>query len=81
MEAKLFGPYSSLEPILKNKANGLRDTYADMIPDHQNTNRSVGNVTLPGAINLDAEVAIQTKPTKEGATIKLKNDNTAGFDS
>lgn len=72
MDAKLFGPYSSLEPISKSRASGLRDAYVDMIPDHQNTNRSVGNVTLAGAINLDAEVAIQTEPAKEGETIKLK---------
>jgi hypothetical protein len=54
MDVKLFGPYSSLEPISKTKANGARDAYVDMIPDHQNTNRSVGNVTLAGAVNLDA---------------------------
>ena len=71
LDAKLFGPYSSLEPISKNKANGVRDPYVDMIPDHQNTNRSVGNVTLVGAINLDAEVGMQVEPAQEGKTIKL----------
>jgi hypothetical protein len=70
MDAKLFGPYSSLEPISQNKAKGQRDAYIDMIPDHQNTNRSVGNVTLAGAINLDAEVAVLTEPVQEGKIIK-----------
>jgi hypothetical protein len=74
MDAKLFGPYATLEPISKNKAtNGVRDPYVDMIPDHQNTNRSVGNVTLTGAINLDTEVGIQIEPAQEGKTIKLKS--------
>ena len=72
MDVKLFGPYSSLEPISKTKANGARDAYVDMIPDHQNTNRSVGNVTLTGAVNLDAEVGMQVEPAQEGKTIKLK---------
>lgn len=72
MDAKLFGPYASLEVISQNRTQGHRDAYIDMIPDHQNTNRSVGNVTLAGAINLDAEVAIYTEPLQEGKTLKPK---------
>jgi hypothetical protein len=72
MDVKLFGPSSSLGPISQNKANGHRDAYIDIIPNHQDTNRSVGNVTLAGAINLDAEVAILTEPLQEGKTISPK---------
>jgi hypothetical protein len=72
MDAKLFGPFASLEVISQNRTQGHRDAYIDMIPDHQNTNRSVGNVTLAGAINLDAEVAIYTEPLQEGKTLKPK---------
>jgi hypothetical protein len=43
-----------------------KDEYNSMIVKHQNTNRLVGNVTLPGAITLDAEVSMFFEPYKEG---------------
>jgi hypothetical protein len=43
-----------------------KDVYNGMIVKHQNTNRSVGNVTLSGAITLDAEVLMFFEPYQEG---------------
>lgn len=43
-----------------------KDEYNGLIVKHQNTNRSVGSVTLPGAITLVAEVCMFFEPCKEG---------------
>ena len=43
--------------------------YTSLIIKHQNTNRSVGNVTLPGALNIDAETAIYFEELNEAGEV------------
>jgi hypothetical protein len=63
--AHYFGGQSIIFRISEMVKDG-KDEYNSMIVKHQNTNRSVGNVTLPGAITLDAEVSMFFEPYQEG---------------
>ena len=54
---RLFGNQAIIVNISELTWDG-KDMYTSLIIKHQNTNRSVGNVTLPGALNIDAETAI-----------------------
>jgi hypothetical protein len=53
-----------------------KDEYNGLIVKHQNTNRSVGSVTLPGAITLIAEVCMFFEPCKEG---KVRDSKTVSL--
>eukprot|EP00956_Cyclotella_meneghiniana_P005297 scaffold6643_cov38-Cyclotella_meneghiniana.AAC.1 len=54
---RLFGTQAIIVNI-SELTRGGKDMYTSLIIKHQNTNRSVGNVTLPGALNIDAEMPI-----------------------
>jgi hypothetical protein len=51
---------------------GGKDEYNRLILKHQNTNRSVGSVTLPGAVNLEVEVAMYFEAEEEGKAKPFK---------
>lgn len=51
---------------------GGKDLYNGLILKHQNTNRCVGSVTLPGAVNLDAKVAMYFEAEEEGQSRPFK---------
>eukprot|EP00956_Cyclotella_meneghiniana_P022760 scaffold43409_cov41-Cyclotella_meneghiniana.AAC.9 len=54
---RLFGTQAIIVNI-SELTRGGKDMHTSLIIKHQNTNRSVGNVTLPGALNIDAEMPI-----------------------
>jgi hypothetical protein len=60
-----FGGHAIIVRISDMVKDGKED-YNELILKHQNTNRSVGNVTLPGAITLDAEVTMFFEPYEQG---------------
>jgi hypothetical protein len=51
---------------------GGKDEYNSLILKHQNTNRSVGSVTLPGAVNLEASVAMYFEAEEDGKSRPFK---------
>jgi hypothetical protein len=62
----LFGTCSVLEVPPDIQDNAGKAEFRKLIPGHQNTNRSVGNLTIPGIIDLDAVVDMYFEPPKEG---------------
>lgn len=54
---RLFGQQAIIVNISEVTKSG-KDQYNSLILKHQNTNRSVGSVTLPGAISIDEEMTI-----------------------
>jgi hypothetical protein len=62
----LFGSCSVLEVPPEAQDNAGKAECRKLVPRHQNTNRSVGNVTIPGIVDLDAVVDMYFEPPKEG---------------
>eukprot|EP00956_Cyclotella_meneghiniana_P008014 scaffold10676_cov49-Cyclotella_meneghiniana.AAC.5 len=65
---RLFGNQAIIVNISEITRGG-KDMYTSLIIKHQNTNRSVGNVTLPGALNIDAETAIYFEELNEAGEV------------
>jgi hypothetical protein len=63
--AYYFGSQALLFSI-SNKLKEGKEEYSKLIVKHQNVNRSVGSVTLPGAIDIDEEVTMFFEPENEG---------------
>jgi hypothetical protein len=62
----LFGTCSVLEVPPEVQDNAGKAEFRKLVPGHQNTNRSVGNVSVPGIMDLDAVVDMYFEPPKEG---------------
>lgn len=75
--ARLFGNQASIEHLAERGDTGRKDELLKILPDHQNTNRSVGNITLTGAIDIDVEVSIFTEQdtgkTRYPKTLSLRD--------
>jgi hypothetical protein len=69
--AYYFGPQALLFSI-SNKLKEGKEEYNKLIVKHQNINRSVGSVTLPGAIDIDEEIAMFFEPEQEGKVQNFK---------
>lgn len=67
----MFGTQAILVRI-SDITKGGKDEYNGLIYTHQNINRSVGNVTMPGAIDMDAEVSMSFDPTVDGKERTIK---------
>lgn len=65
-----FGSEALLFSISEKLRLDGKDEYNKLIVKHQNINRSVGGVTLPGAIDIDEEVTMFFEPEQEG---KVRN--------
>lgn len=61
-----FGSEALLFSISEKLKGDGKDEYNKLIVKHQNINRSVGSVTLPGAIDIDEEVTMFFEPAQEG---------------
>jgi hypothetical protein len=61
-----FGSEALLFSISEKLKGDGKDEYNKLIVKHQNINRSVGSVTLPGAIDIDEEVTMFFEPEQEG---------------
>jgi hypothetical protein len=61
-----FGSEALLFSISEKLRLDGKDEYNKLIVKHQNINRSVGGVTLPGAIDIDEEVTIFSSQSKRG---------------
>lgn len=69
--AYYFGSQALLFSI-SNKLKEGKEEYNKLIVKHQNINRSVGSVTLPGAIDIDEEVTMFFEPEQEGKVRSFK---------
>ena len=67
----LFGSQAIIFSINEMTKDG-KEQYNDLILKHQNTNRSVGSVTLPGAVSIDKEVAMYFEAEQEGKSRPFK---------
>jgi hypothetical protein len=71
--ARLFGNQAILEEVINDPNDmGGKNAFRELIPKHQNTNRSVGNAVLSGFVNIDYPVAICFQNHKEGETRKFR---------
>jgi hypothetical protein len=68
---RLFGTQAILVRISEITKGG-KDEYNGLIYTHQNINRSVGNVTMPGAIDMDAKASLSFDPGADGNKRTLK---------
>ena len=68
---RLFGSQAILVRISEITRGG-KDEYNNLIYTHQRINRSVGSVTMPGAIDMDAEVTMTFEPGANGNVRTLK---------
>ena len=68
---RLFGSQAILVRISEITKGG-KDEYNNLIYTHQRINRSVGSVTMPGAIDMDAEVSMTFEPGANGKPRALK---------
>jgi hypothetical protein len=66
-----FGNHALLFSISDKLKEG-KEEYNKLIVKHQNINRSVGSVTLPGAISIDEEVTMFFEPEQEGKVRQFK---------
>jgi hypothetical protein len=70
---RLFGDQAILEEVINDPNDiGGKNAFRELIPKHQNTNRSVGNAVLSGFVNIDFPVAICFQNHKEGETRKFR---------
>lgn len=69
--ARLFGKQAILFNI-NRMTKGGKDQYTNLIMNHQNTNRSVGIVTLLRVISMDESIAMYFKPEVEGKVRTFK---------
>lgn len=67
-----FGSNALLFSINSEKWKDGKDDYNKLIVKHQNLNRSVGSVMLPGAIDIDEEVTMFFEPKQEGKVRNFK---------
>lgn len=67
----LFGSQAIIFSIDEMTKDG-KEEYNGLILKHQLTNRSVGSVTLPGAVNIDVEVAMYFEAEQEGKSRPFK---------
>lgn len=66
---KLFGDQAILKDLIHDpKDVAGKAEFVGLLPKHQNTNRSVGSVFLPGVIDVDTEFPIYFEEYKAGAT-------------
>lgn len=64
--SRLFGAQAKLTPVITDSEDASgKEAFSNLLPSHQNTNRSVGNFMLDGATNLDFEVAMYFEEFKE----------------
>jgi hypothetical protein len=63
---RLFGSQAILLRISEITKGGDKDEYNRLIYAHQRINRSVGSVTMPGAIDLDVDVTMTFEPGLDG---------------
>ena len=70
---KLFGDQALMEELITDPEDAAgKAAFVSLIPKHQNINRSVGNVFLPGVTNIDIEVAMYFEPHVEGKIREFK---------
>jgi hypothetical protein len=63
--SRIFGPQAIIFRI-SEMVKGGKEEYNDLILKHQNTNRLVGSVTLPGCVSMDKEVTMFFEEEEEG---------------
>ena len=65
--ARLFGDQALLVDVIQDPDDAAgKATFATLIPKHQNINRSVGNIFLPGVIDMDTEIPLFFEPYEVG---------------
>eukprot|EP00956_Cyclotella_meneghiniana_P013587 scaffold19721_cov38-Cyclotella_meneghiniana.AAC.5 len=69
----LFGKQSIVLPVVQddNDVAGI-DSFRSLLPGHQQTNRSVGNVVVPGILNMDLKVEMIFEPPEDGKPVNSK---------
>eukprot|EP00956_Cyclotella_meneghiniana_P011397 scaffold15972_cov73-Cyclotella_meneghiniana.AAC.7 len=69
----LFGKQSIVLPVCQDDNDVASiDSFRGLLPGHQQTNRSVGNVVVPGILNMDLKVEMQFEPPEDGKPVNSK---------
>eukprot|EP00956_Cyclotella_meneghiniana_P008542 scaffold11579_cov40-Cyclotella_meneghiniana.AAC.7 len=69
----LFGKQSIVLPVCQDDNDVASiDSFRSLLPGHQQTNRSVGNVVVPGILNMDLKVEMQFEPPEDGKPVMGK---------
>ena len=69
----LFGKQSIVLPVCQDDNDVVSiDSFRSLLPGHQQTNRPVGNVVVPGILNMDLKVEMQFEPPEDGKPVNSK---------